>query len=91
MTVTLAGDRGHARPSPPAPAAPSVTNSGTSSVAVTGTAAQVNALLRLRRDLVRSPTSTQRARHLRRCGGYPMAASTLTLSVDDNGDTGAGV
>ncbi len=39
------GDRGHADASPPAPAAPSVTNSGTSSVTITGTVAQVNALL----------------------------------------------
>src|SRR5204863_6967404 len=58
-----------------------VTNSGSSSVTITGTVAQVNALF--------NPTLPA-ALPIVDNTDTPSATSTLTLSVNDNGNTGTG-
>ncbi len=58
-----------------------VTNSGTSSVTITGTVAQINALLNTNATSTVSYIDSTDA---------PSATSTLTLTVHDNGNTGTG-
>ena len=58
-----------------------VTNSGTSSVTITGTVAQVNALL--------NTNATSTVSYVDNTD-TPSATSTLTLTVHDNGNTGTG-
>ena len=56
-------------------------NSGTSSVTITGTVAQINALL--------NTNATSAVTYVDNTD-TPSATSTLTLSVNDNGNTGTG-
>src|SRR5262249_58041071 len=58
-----------------------VTNSGSSSVTITGTVAQVNALL--------NTNGTSAVSYIDNTD-TPSATSTLTLTVHDNGNTGTG-
>jgi VCBS repeat-containing protein len=58
-----------------------VTNSGTSSVTITGTLTQINALLNTDGTSTVSYTETQ---------DNPSASTTLTLGINDNGNTGGG-
>ena len=58
-----------------------VTSSGTSSVTITGTVAQINALL--------NTNATSTVTYVDNTD-TPSATSTLTLSVNDNGNTGTG-
>jgi hypothetical protein len=58
-----------------------VTNSGTSSVTITGTLAQINALLNTDGTSTVSYTDGN---------DNPAASTTLTLAIDDNGNTGGG-
>ena len=81
MTRHPGRHRGHARPSTAGTSGATVTNSGTSSVTITGTVAQVNALLNT------NPTSTVLDVY---STDTPSATSTLTLTVHDNGNTGTG-
>ena len=59
----------------------SVSNSGTSSVTITGTVAQINALL--------NTDATSTVSYIDNSDA-PAASTTLTLSVNDNGNTGSG-
>ena len=74
------GDRGHAECDRRHSGAV-VTNSGTSSVTITGTVAQVNALL--------NTNATSTVSYVDNTD-TPSATSTLTLTVHDNGNTGTG-
>ncbi|MGB9366363.1 MAG: FG-GAP-like repeat-containing protein [Xanthobacteraceae bacterium] len=58
-----------------------VTNSGTASVTITGTLAQINALLNTDGTSTVSYTDGN---------DNPAASTTLTLAIDDNGNTGGG-
>src|SRR6185295_12743096 len=58
-----------------------VTNSGTSSVTITGTIAQINALLNTDGTSTVSYSDNT---------DTPSASTTLTLSINDNGNTGTG-
>ena len=59
----------------------SVANSGTSSVAISGTVAQVNALL--------NSNATSSVAYIDNTN-TPSASTTLTMTVNDNGNTGSG-
>ena len=69
LTVTAGTQRGD------------VTNTGTSSVTITGTVAQINALL--------NTNATSTVSYVDNTD-TPSASSTLTLTVHDNGNTGTG-
>ena len=80
MTVTLAVTEGTLNVTAGTSGAV-VTNSGTSSVTITGTVAQINALL--------NTNGTSTVSYVDNTD-TPSASSTLTLTVHDNGNTGTG-
>jgi len=80
MTVTLSVTQGILNVAAGTSGA-SVSNSGTSSVTITGTVAQINALLSTNAGSTVSYIDNTDA---------PGASATLTLNVNDNGNTGGG-
>ena len=80
LTVTLSVDEGTLTVTAGTSGAV-VTNSGTSSVTITGTVAQINALLNTNATSTVSYSDNS---------DTPAASTTLTLSVNDNGNTGGG-